>query len=252
MAKSIDNEILTILAELECEGDLAKMYPKKLDRHVYIRLNKVLESLGGKWNRGRKGHVFAEGDAGSVIADAVTCGAYIDVKNDFQNFTTPPALAADVVKRAGCTNGEPVYEPSCGDGNIVDALLAAGCSNVHVCDIRPECVANNQAKNGVTFGTVKDFLTLKPEPKYAAIAMNPPFSRGQDIAHVRHAFDFLRPGGTLVSVMSPGFTFRNDRQFRGFREWATKVDAEWKENADGTFKSSGTNVRTIIFTVTKE
>ena len=48
--------------------------------------------------------------------------------------------------------------------------------------------------------------------------MNPPFADKADIAHVRHALGFLRPGGLLIAVMAGGVTFREDRATAGFRE----------------------------------
>ena len=38
------------------------------------------------------------------------------------------------------------------------------------------------------------------EPVYDTIVMNPPFEKFQDIDHVRHAFDLLKPGGRVVAI----------------------------------------------------
>ncbi len=40
-----------------------------------------------------------------------------------------------------------------------------------------------------------DFMEAVPEPRFDRALMNPPFENGQDIAHVRHAFQVLKPGG---------------------------------------------------------
>ncbi|MFD7661360.1 hypothetical protein [Streptomyces sp. NPDC059788] len=48
---------------------------------------------------------------------------------------------------------------------------------------------------------VADFLTVPAEPRFDRVLMNPPFTRGTDIAHVTHALRFLKPDGVLVSVM---------------------------------------------------
>src|SRR3546814_13421981 len=61
-----------------------------------------------------------------------------------------------------------------------------------------------------------DFLTLPPSPIYDRIVMNPPFDRGRDCDHVRHAFGFLKPGGILVAVMSARAEFRDDKRHRAF------------------------------------
>jgi 16S rRNA G1207 methylase RsmC len=54
---------------------------------------------------------------------------------------------------------------------------------------------------------------------YDRIVMNPPFENGQDIAHVEHAYELLSPGGRLVTVMSEGPFFRQDKNAASFRNW---------------------------------
>ena len=59
--------------------------------------------------------------------------------------------------------------------------------------------------------------------QYDRILMNPPFENGQDIDHVRRAFDFIKPGGRLVAIMSEGPFFRSEKKATDFREWLTEV-----------------------------
>ena len=249
--KRIDDEVLAVLAEMDCDGDLVKM--PNLDRALYVRVNKVLETLGGKWNRSRKGHVFKSGDAASSLEAAVQFGEYVDPKVVFQDFPTPPELASELVDLAMFDHAHtsPILEPSCGDGNLVRAMIEYGCSNIHAIDIRPECCAK-LAKLPHVKTTCGDFMEIKAKPTYRAVVMNPPFCKGQDIAHVRHAFDFLLTGGILVAIMSPSFTFNGSRKATAFRCWAQEMGATWRENPPNSFKSSGTNVNTITFMLTKE
>ena len=83
------------------------------------------------------------------------------------------------------------------------------------------------------------------------IVMNPPFRNSQDIDHVRHAYDFLMKGGTLISIMSPGFTFRSDKKAQEFLALAQENCAEWRNNPNGSFVPSGTNVNTLTFCIMK-
>jgi 16S rRNA G1207 methylase RsmC len=96
-----------------------------------------------------------------------------------------------------------------------------------------------------------DFLQIKPQEsiRYDAVLMNPPFSRSQDIAHVRHADRFLAPGGTLVAVMGAGWTFRRDRHATEFREWLDLHGGEVEPLPPGTFKESGTGINTVLLTI---
>ena len=66
-----------------------------------------------------------------------------------------------------------------------------------------------------------DFLEHTGE--YDRIVMNPPFEKGQDIDHVRHAYELLKPGGKLVAIMSEGSFYRGDKKATEFREWLEEV-----------------------------
>lgn len=83
--------------------------------------------------------------------------------------------------------------------------------------------------------------------------MNPPFSKSQDVRHVLHAWEFVRPGGRLVAIVSPGFTFRKGRIYDDFR--AMLAEAAWKIHTDlppGTFADQGVKVRTVLLTLAKK
>lgn len=85
---------------------------------------------------------------------------------------------------------------------------------------------------------------------YDRVLMNSPFSRERDILHVSHAFRFLKPGGVLVAVMSGGAVFREDKLSRAFRQLVAEKGEVWN-NPDGSFKESGTNVRSIMVRLRK-
>ena len=67
---------------------------------------------------------------------------------------------------------------------------------------------------------------LEHQGQYDRILMNPPFEGGSDIDHVMHAFDCLKPGGRLVSIMSEGPFFRSDKTSKGFRAWHSTAMAK--------------------------
>jgi len=248
--KQIAPEIVSILRELEIEGNVVKACPRQLDRPIYIALNKVLEALGGKWNKSKKGHVFADRDPATEIAAAVGDSQYQDEKTAFQFFPTSPELAAKLVKTAGVKPGMSALEPSAGNGAIAQAVKAAGAV-VDCIELNPRLVTElrTQGYNDVIEG---DFLKIKRNPAYNVIVMNPPFNGGQDIAHVRKAWELLLPGGKLVSIMSPAMTFHTDKKHTAFREWAEEIGAEVTKNPAGSFKHAKTSVDTITFVATKE
>jgi type I restriction-modification system DNA methylase subunit len=84
------------------------------------------------------------------------------------------------------------------------------------------------------------------------IIANPPFRNGQDVDHVRHMYGLLKPGGVLVTVMSPAWQYRADRKYADFRAWLERLDHEVENLPEGTFKTSGTNVRALLVTIRNE
>lgn len=81
------------------------------------------------------------------------------------------------------------------------------------------------------------------------IIANPPFCGGQDVDHVRHMYHLLKPNGILVTVMSPAWQYRMDSKHAEFRAWLEQLDHEVEDLPEGTFKSSGTNVRALLVTI---
>ena len=141
--------------------------------------------------------------------------------NDF--FDTPPAAGARVMEHADIKPGMLVLEPSAGCGNL--ALLArAGDGRVDVVEIAFELAAILQKQN---FNLIaRDFLQLEcSAPIYDRIIMNPPFSEGQDLQHVKHAFQFLKPGGRLVAIVSSMAGNRKRETDREFSEWLDSLNA---------------------------
>ena len=51
--------------------------------------------------------------------------------------------------------------------------------------------------------------------------------------------------------MSPSWQYRTDRKHAEFRAWLQELDHEVEDLPEGTFKSSGTNIRTLLVTIRK-
>jgi hypothetical protein len=94
-----------------------------------------------------------------------------------------------------------------------------------------------------------DFLTLPAVPVYDRVLMNPPFEKGQDLAHVMRACLWLQPGGRLVSVMAASVTFNSCRAHREFRDFVAELDGTIEPLPDDAFAAAGTGVRTVVVTL---
>ncbi len=167
-------------------------------------------------------------------------------------FPTPKPLIDKMLDVAGIEPGHSVLEPSAGKGDILDAVRerepeAQTEAIEPVGDLRSiiEAKGHKLAAN--------DFLSHKGQ--YDRIVMNPPFEKGADIDHVRHAYDQLKPGGRLVAIMSEGPFSRSDKKAEEFRNWLDANGGEHEQNPEGSFAGGDafrqTGVQTRLVTINK-
>lgn len=253
----IRNEILNILDKCTVEGNTVYLTCGQLDHKTYEEVNKCLENIGGQWNRKAKGHIF-DSDPAELLDSLILTGETTDLKKQYQFFPTPREIGDLMCDMAEINESCRVLEPSAGNGLLVDAILERHPQSIYMVEFNPEMI--KQLKHYCVEGTTTmvleqgDFLTLGLAEKIVIdrIIMNPPFSKQQDIDHILHAFELLKPGGILVSVVSEGPFFRENRKSVEFREWLDEVGAEIIDNDAGAFKESGTMVKTRIIKITKE
>jgi phospholipid N-methyltransferase len=178
-----------------------------------------------------------------AIKGALKAGVQVAVAP--QLFPTPPALAARMVELAGIEAGDRVLEPSAGTGNLAKAIRSAvPDAHLDLIEIDPKlCSILKTSGFGVS---CCDFLAASmpvcpdSEDGHDCVLMNPPFSKGQDVAHILHAIKFLKPGGRLVAICANG-----PRQQAELRPLATT----WEELPEGTFADQGTSVRAALMVV---
>lgn len=168
-------------------------------------------------------------------------------------FPTPKSLAERMVREAEIEPGMTVLEPSAGTGNIAEAIREgapdAKLTVVEWSGSRRELL---EAK-GFELAPETDFL--KHQGSYDRILMNPPFSKNQDVEHVRHAYRLLKPGGRVIAIMSTHSSFSEDAPSRDFRAWTEKNGAEVEKLPAGTFNQAGllntTGVNAQLVTISK-
>lgn len=162
-------------------------------------------------------------------------------KGDIQ--FTPPELAKELVALAGVRKDSRVLEPEAGIGNIADAAKEV---TVHVdCIERMTdfCEILKLKKHNVIGN---DLLTAETAPIYDAVVMNPPFS--EECEHIKRAFDFLRPGGSLVAVCSSSIQWKSTRKYEQFRDWLSEHTHSIDE-CGAKFEMTG--VHTVVLVVDK-
>ena len=104
---------------------------------------------------------------------------------------------------------------------------------------------------GVKLNDEPDFMKVVIPQRFDRIIANPPFSKNQDIDHVKKMYKLLRKGGRLVSVMSNHWNVSSNKKETEFKEWLDKVESEVYDIPSGTFKKSGTLVGGKIVVINK-
>lgn len=165
-------------------------------------------------------------------------------------FPTPAGIVEQVIDLADIEPGMLVLEPSAGRGDLALAAQAAG-GTVHAVELSPT-LAELCRDQGITCETA-DFIKWAGlhVQFFDRVIMNPPFSNGCAVEHVRAAYDLLVDGGRLVAIMPESIAFRNDGVYKGFREWLDEHLIEEIELPAGAFQSSGTGVKTRIVVLVK-
>jgi predicted RNA methylase len=226
---------------------------QKLDPKVYKACAKILELLGGKWNRSAQATVFDK-PITEVLDEALGTGEVVNKKNLFQSFYTPDFAADILVRHADLKVGQRIMEPEAGEGALVDAIFRAigtdSANTVDMIEFNPEAVAILRKK--YPMARHGDFLQFEPTIGRSCdrIVMNPPFSNGQDAEHILHALDFLRPGGVLVAIVPANFLHKDVNPYKRLLEICHSDFCETFGDFDlpeETFKESGTNIATKIF-----
>ena len=245
----INEIVLGVLNRSEAKDNKFFLPEIQMERKLYVETNKVLESIGLKWNRKEKCHI-AEYDIEEKLGEILETGEYTDIKKEYQFFETPKELAQRMVEIAEIKPTDLVLEPSAGRGAISDQIC--GCGGLIEIELNKDNFDFLQNRREKNFNVLNiDFLEYETKEKFNKIIMNPPFSKQQDIDHIMHAFELLANGGTLVAICSASPFFRENKKSKIFRRFLHCVNAEVEELPEGTFKESGTMVKTRLIIIKK-
>jgi hypothetical protein len=231
------------IISLKADGNCIKLpSAPRFTKECYARVKKILQDAGGKYTR----NTFKFQSNAAGILERLLDGELINDKKKFQQFYTPAELVNKMQERVCVLSDSMILEPSAGQGALLDGIEP---TQVHVCEIDP---TNRQHLEDHGYTIVgDDFLEYNSGPKYDIILANPPFTKNQDVKHVKHMYEMLMSGGTLVSIMSNSWRTGQQRLQKDFREWLSDQESEVEDIPAGIFKGSGTGVATCMVTINK-
>jgi len=233
-------ELIDSISKMVVNGKRLEL-PKDEIFKNYAHVKKALINAGGKYKK--CGFEFS--DDAQEVKTRLVGGEVINDKKKFQFFATPKALAEELIEMADIAKTHRVLEPSAGQGAI---------SNL-VRDIGAECVVielmleNAKALTRQGYDVINGcFLEQVTEEigLFDRIVANPPFTKNQDIEHIKKMFSLLSPGGKLVSMASKSWIFGSKKKQVAFREWLESIGGTVTDVDAGAFKESGTNIASVI------
>lgn len=184
----------------------------------------ILESLGCSMDDNHNWMVN-EGTS-AAISEIVRTGVAPE-KVSHQFYQTPQELVELVHEYACIEDHHKVLEPSAGTGALLKGINPHQAVAVEVTPMRAAMLK----EQGFDVRQV-DFLDMEPNQSFDRVVMNPPYSNGQALRHVKHALGFLNQGGMLVAVVPASL---KGQTFPGYRMQTSEVMA-------GKFKDAGVNV----------
>lgn len=146
-------------------------------------------------------------------------------------FPTPnPVIDRMFSELPRTTPGMRILEPSAGNGRLAERLHNRFPEAVlDVCEWNYSLGSLLKLKG---FNLIASDCFEITEPVYDLVCANPPFEQLADIDHVRHYFTLLKPGGTLISVMSESPFIRKDKKAEEFRDWLAEYGTDYDLPAD--------------------
>lgn len=220
----------------------------QLNPKSYAEVKTWITESGGKWTGGKVQGFTFDFDA-TRVASILMSGKRCNLKKDYQFFATPASLADWLVSLSDVDERYAVLEPSAGTGAIIDSIHRV-CPEtvVDAFELMPENVQILEKKRNVNI-VGEDFTKGVPRV-YDRIFANPPFSKNQDIRHVRLMYDALDPeSGEMCVITSHHWVTGPEKECEDFRNWLRDIGAETHEIPQGVFDESGTNVATMAIVI---
>lgn len=147
------------------------------------------------------------------------------IKQQVRDFYPSPSNAiAKMLEVAQLDPKHSVLEPSAGSGDLASAIALLGISKLDCFELDSLLQKALKLQGFNVLGD--DFLQSQPQPIYDRILANPPFSRNGVARHTQHAFQFLKPGGKLVSL-AHHYQLQPSTNDLNFFDWLKSVNARF-------------------------
>ncbi len=243
--------IQEILKNCKIDKNIVRLPDIQLEREQYLEVKKKLGFIGGKWKGGKtQGFIFPNDP--SELLKQISNGEKRNLKKEYQFFATPDELADKLVKLADISEYHTVLEPSAGQGSLINAVRR-NSSNLKTIDCYELMDINRgflyKLPNVNVLGA--DFFERDKTTQYDRIIANPPFTKNQDISHIKEMYSTLESYGKLVSLASKHWEVCDNKIESEFRTFLDETNADVIDVPRESFKESGTTIGANIIIINK-
>lgn len=238
----------------------------QLDRKQYTDINKVLETIGLKWNRWQKAHIseLSQEELTQALDDICETWEVETLQETikkFQFYPTPKEVAEYLVELADLQEDDTILEPSAWYWDIIKYIKSEwnkitaveydvnkiGKLNELSFNFEEITISNCDFLDFRSKSLIDSYIWDKDDLKFDKIIANPPFSKSQDVKHILHMYELLKDGGRIVSVASSSIQWREGKLYDEMRS----LNPEFIELPEWSFKESWAMVNTIIVVINK-
>lgn len=170
------------------------------------------------------------------VVDADSLRRY---KKEFNFFETPPIIAKQMAEMIDSLGRDArILEPSAGLGALITAVQQACViqPRIDFCEIQEEFIHQLYGHH-----VGMDFMDYHPGPIYDAVIMNPPYKNRLAEKHTSHAWDCIKPGGWIVSLVDTTAAEQIDQEFEGHIFHREEIKKGFKE----------TGITVVLFQINK-
>jgi hypothetical protein len=211
--------VLSLLREMRQTGNDLAVRGYGADKHILAEAIRTLEYIGGVHE---KDVVRFDYDPRYVLREILTSGCVPDQKAH-QFYPTPESVALAAVEMASIGDDDDCLEPSAGTGGLADHMPKGRVTCVEISELHCKVL------EGKGYAPIRaDFLELAStsQCRYDRIVMNPPYSEGRWLAHVKAAAELLTPEGRLVAILPA--SARSKTLITGFaHQWSATFENEF-------------------------
>jgi len=217
----------------------------ELSSAVYAKFKSLITGVGGSYQTNQNRFSFPF-DPTQLITRLSNGEEY---QRALQFFPTQEPVARKLVGCVPTGRGLRFLEPSAGRGALAQAIREAQGDiphEIHTCEFDEFNREVLRIKGFQVMG--EDFLKFhtKPSQKYDVVVANPPFSNGQYMTHLLHAYDQLKPGGSFGLILpTTWLSPRNERE-QDFYDFVQSHSHTIDRIPAGAFRESGTSIETCM------